>query len=79
MSVLKSKVGWHWLSIVVKALRKKNSILKNSHWKEGKTPEERFVQRLSLARAIYAQLEDMLSKDEAFETMREIIVPIGTQ
>ena len=79
VSVLRKKVGWHWPIIVFKALRKKNGILKKTRWKDGKTLEEKFVQRLSIACAVYEQLQDGFPKEDAFNAMREIIVPIGTQ
>jgi hypothetical protein len=70
-------VGHKWPFVVVKGLARKKSIFASTQWAREESRESDFVKRFSLASAIYLELVDRIGKEEAFEAMRRILVPIG--
>ena len=76
-STLSACVGWSWPLVVLKALRGKNVLFDKSHWPKTRGPEAQFVKRISLAPALYLELAERIGKDKAFQTVEQILVPIG--
>lgn len=76
-SILSKEVGRSWPLFLIKCLIRKNDIFENTPWSKVKGAESKFVKRLSLVSAMYLGLENKFDKEEAFEIMRKIIVPIG--
>ena len=70
-------VGQTWPFLVVKGLARKKAIFASTQWAREKSRESDFVKRFSLASAIYLELIGRIGKEEAFEAMQRILVPIG--
>ena len=78
-SVLSEEIGWRWPIFLIRALIRKISIFKSTHWAEQEVVEAEFANRLCMSAAIYLGLVERLGQDRAFEAMRRILVPIGCQ
>jgi len=76
-SILSKEIGWIWPIFLLKCMIKKRSIFNKTHWIGKKNDETKFVKRLSLASAIYLELQNGFDKNKAFEIMREMLIPIG--
>jgi len=76
-SVLRKEIGWLWALFMVKCLISGNAIFRKTHWAGVRDEESRFVKRFSLACAIYIELGGKIGKENAFEAMKKILVPIG--
>jgi hypothetical protein len=70
-------VGWRWPFLVAEGLARKKAIFACTQWAREDSREADFVERVSLASAIYLELMERLGKEEAFEAMRRLLVPIG--
>ena len=77
-SVLGKEVGWSWPFLMVRCLRRKNGIFKQTHWSEEEGPEVEYIQRLPIVAAAFLELQEKYPQDRALEIMRKVIVPIGT-
>ncbi|MCF2138368.1 MAG: L-2-amino-thiazoline-4-carboxylic acid hydrolase [Candidatus Thorarchaeota archaeon] len=53
-------------------------MFKRTHWAKTKGPESEFVKRISLVAAMYIELEKKFGQEKAFEIVRKIAVPIGS-
>ena len=78
-SVLSKEIGWLWLILLLKCMIKKRSIFNKTRWKENRNDEAKFVKRLSLASAMYLELQNMFDENKAFRIMRKILIPIGCE
>jgi len=78
-SVLSEEIGWLWPTFFIRALIRKRSIFKSTHWAEQRGVEAEFANRLCISTSIYLGLVERLGKDRAFEVMRRILVPIGCE
>ena len=76
-SVLRKEIGWLWALFMVKCLISGNAISRKTHWAGVRDEESRFVKRFSLACATYIELGGKIGKENAFEAMKKILVPIG--
>lgn len=76
-SVLSRKVGWLWPIFLIKCLFRNKSMFSKSRWSKSEGAESEFVRRFSLASAVYLELQAKFGKEEAFETMKNILIPIG--
>jgi len=76
-SVLQKRVGWSWPVLLFKSLLKGRSIYKNTHWAKEKGEEAMFDKRLSFSSALYIELQKKFNKENSFDIMRKIIVPMG--
>jgi hypothetical protein len=75
--VLSEAIGWGWPLFLAGCLRGKRAVVARTHWAGVAGPERDFVQRLSLAASVYLALQQRLGREEAFEAMRKILVPVG--
>jgi hypothetical protein len=78
-SVLGAVYGPSWPLVLIRCQREAGRIFRASRWSRQPGPEAQFVQRLTLAAAIYQKLLQKFEKDEAFDIVKRIIVPIGTK
>ena len=76
--VLKKELGLQWLPLLVKCQIKKGGVFKQTKWAKETSIESRLAKRLSISTAIYLELSRIFDRDKAFEVMRKILVPIGT-
>ena len=76
-NVLSDVVGWTWPFLVLKSLVRRRAIFASTQWAGERSREADFVKRFSLTSAIYLELIDRTGKQEAFDAMRRILVPIG--
>ena len=76
-NVLSDVIGWTWPFLAVKGLSRRSAIFASTQWAGEKSRESDFVKRFSLTSAIYLELLDRMGTQEAFDTMRRIVVPIG--
>lgn len=75
--VLSDAIGWTWPFLVLKCMARRMAIFASTQWAGEKSGESDFVKRFSLASAIYLELVDRMGKQEAFDAMRRILVPVG--
>jgi hypothetical protein len=76
-STLRASVGRTWPLLVLQALRTKKALLGQSRWSKTRGPEAQFVKRIALAPALYLELVERNGRDEAFQAVEQILVPIG--
>ncbi|MBN2098249.1 MAG: L-2-amino-thiazoline-4-carboxylic acid hydrolase [Dehalococcoidia bacterium] len=70
-------VRWRWPLLVSKGLVRKKAVFYSTQWGRERNAESDFVERFSLASAIYLDLVDRMGREKAFAAMRRILVPIG--
>ena len=76
-SLMKSRMGWAWPIVLLKAWLGKNTILEQTRWSTSRGPESEFVRRLSLSPSLYLDLIKRIGIVKAFEIMHELLVSIG--
>lgn len=76
---LQKELGWSWLILLIKCLIAKRRMYNQTHWAKETSIESQFAKRLSTSTAMYRELLRRFDRDKAFETMRDILVPIGTK
>jgi hypothetical protein len=76
-SALSASVGRTWPLVVLRALRTKKALLGQSRWSRTRGPESQFVKRIALAPALYAELEERIGQDKAFQAVEQMLIPIG--
>lgn len=75
--VLSKEIGWLWPLFMVKCLMRANAIFMKTRWANAKDRESEFVKRFSLPCSIYIELIETIGKENAFEAMKKMLVPIG--
>lgn len=76
--VLGGEIGWIWPLLLARCLIRKRVLFGGTHWAGDGAPESQFVRRLSLAAAMYLELQKRIGEEKAFEAMRKMLVPIGS-
>jgi hypothetical protein len=76
-SVLKARIGGSWFIYLPRAHSMKMSIFRKTRWAKTKDPEAEFVKRMSIAPALYTNLESRVGGEKAFKVMEEILLSIG--
>lgn len=77
-AVLSEEIGWSWPLFLIKCLVRKRAVFNNTHWASEKDSESDLAKRISISVSIYLNLSDKVGGEKAFEIIRRILVPIGT-
>ena len=77
-AVLSEEIGWSWPLFLIKCLVRKRAVFNNTHWASEKDSESDLAKRISISVSIYLNLSDKVEAEKAFEIIRRILIPIGT-
>jgi L-2-amino-thiazoline-4-carboxylic acid hydrolase len=77
LSAVRGSLGPSWPLFLVSSAIYSNTVFKNTHWASTPGEEAKFVKRMALAPATYLKLSEKLGKEEAYEVMEQILVPVG--
>jgi hypothetical protein len=76
-SILRTRIGWSWPAVMLKAGARKKVIFSKTRWSSIPGYESEFVKRISLAPALYVDLEKSVGREGAFEVMEDLLVSVG--
>jgi hypothetical protein len=75
--ILLRRLGWSFPTLILKARARKKAIFRKTRWSSIPGSESEFVKRISLAPALYVELEKKVGREGAFEVMEDLLVSIG--
>lgn len=77
-SVLRKEIGIIWPYFILRCFIRSRLLFKQSDWKNKEKFEANFAKRIMISVVIYQKLQKNLSQEDAFEIMRKIFVPLGS-
>jgi hypothetical protein len=76
-SILRTRIGWSFPILILKAMVRKKAVFRKTRWSSIPGSESEFVKRISLAPALYVELEKKVGREGAFEVMDDLLVSVG--
>ena len=76
-STLGPVVGWSWITMLLRSMLKKKRVFGKTRWSNLDGDEAKFAKRMSIAPAIYLELEKRVGKKRALEATHELLVSTG--
>jgi len=76
-SILRTRIGWSFPILILKARARKKVKLSETRWSSISGSESEFVRRISLAPALYVELEKSVGREGAFEVMEDLLASVG--